>query len=152
MHVRTGSDVTLSLAQSLRYQSRQSELEINLRHIEFDKLNIEQSKINNMSTTVRFHHAYKDEMDNTVDDFPEPRVRLETPTRKNKNNAGDDIKLKRPEFKGTVEDFIMITNFKRFKRKGSSSRFKGVFYVKKEKKFRAQICLKGKVSYLFIYD
>lgn len=39
----------------------------------------------------------------------------------------------------------MITNFKRFKRKGSTSRFKGVFYVKKEKKYRAQICLKGKV-------
>ena len=55
------------------------------------------------------------------------------------------MKLARPSFKGSIEDLVMITNFKRFKRKGSSSRYKGVFYVKKEKKYRAQICLKGKV-------
>mmetsp|Transcript_1442 Transcript_1442/g.2220 ORF Transcript_1442/g.2220 Transcript_1442/m.2220 type:complete len:112 (+) Transcript_1442:845-1180(+) len=39
-------------------------------------------------------------------------------------------------------------NFKRYKRKGSSSNYKGVFYVKKEKKWRAQICLKGKKKYV----
>eukprot|EP00924_Labyrinthula_sp_SR-Ha-C_P013810 maker-scaffold_5-snap-gene-14.1-mRNA-1 protein AED:0.02 eAED:0.02 QI:138/1/1/1/1/1/3/813/345 len=54
----------------------------------------------------------------------------------------------RPHFKGSQEEYAMITNFKRFKRKGSSSRYKGVFYVKKEKKYRAQICLKGKKKYV----
>lgn len=58
------------------------------------------------------------------------------------------VKLTRPQFKGSVEDYVMITNFKRFKRKGSTSKYKGVFYVKKEKKYRAQICLKGKKKYV----
>lgn len=48
----------------------------------------------------------------------------------------------------TYEDLAVIRNFKRFKRKGSSSKYKGVFYVKKEKKWRAQICLKGKKQYI----
>uniref|UniRef100_A0A7S3LK92 AP2/ERF domain-containing protein n=1 Tax=Aplanochytrium stocchinoi TaxID=215587 RepID=A0A7S3LK92_9STRA len=46
------------------------------------------------------------------------------------------------------DDLAVIRNFKRFKRKGSSSKYKGVFYVKKEKKWRAQICLKGKKQYV----
>lgn len=58
------------------------------------------------------------------------------------------VQVKAPVFKGSMEDFANITNFKRFKRKGSSSKYKGVFFVKKEKKFRAQICLKGKKKYV----
>lgn len=59
-----------------------------------------------------------------------------------------EVDAEHESFKGSLEDLVMITNFKRFKRKGSSSRYKGVFYVKKEKKFRAQICLKGKKKYV----
>jgi len=46
------------------------------------------------------------------------------------------------------EDLRVIKNFKRFKRSGSSSKYKGVFYVTKEKKWRAQICLRGKKTYV----
>lgn len=66
----------------------------------------------------------------------------------NNSLSYSQMKVSRPSFKGSVEDYVMITNFKRFKRKGSTSKYKGVFFVKKEKKYRAQICLKGKKKYV----
>ena len=39
-----------------------------------------------------------------------------------------------------------------FKRKKSSSRFKGVLYVKRQRKWRAQLCFEGKKKYLGSFD
>lgn len=70
-------------------------------------------------------------------------VRKSSITKGNKRSVGEQ-----QEFCFENEGPKMIS----FKRKKASSMFKGVLFVKRQLKWRAQICLRGKKKYIGSYD